>query len=742
MSLTQKTCFVMLFLARSRFSLSVEYAFGPFESREDNQTSARTECFLLAHSPPLAPTPAFDFVVPVFRKRTHDASPFIHFNLRMEAMNRTPGRGPFRPRAGFHRGSHPAGTTPTPIAQDKDMSLKQGFAKEERGTSDSHEVKRHGGVNHRGRKRGQPFRAADEFKPRMHTFKNKPVHKTGTDVDLLAPGADRLRVMVVGGNEEVGRNMTIMEYGNDIIIIDMGLQFPDEDMPGVDYIIPNISYLKGKEKNIRGVIITHAHYDHIGGIPHIMPRIGNPPIFGSDLTCGIIQKRQEDFRDCPPLNLYAVKYDDVLQLGAFKVEFFGVAHSVPTSMGVIVNTPCGIVVHTGDFKLESAPGAQSIQETEKLMKLGERNVLALMIDSTNASKPGRQLTEGDIQRNINEIIRNAKGKVIIATFASMIARVQQIIRACEEEGRKVAIEGFSMKSNILIAQQLGYMEIQKGTIIDTKDVHKYPREKVAIVCTGAQAQERAALMRLANHEHPFLSIEPGDTIVFSSSVIPGNERSVQRLKDTLYREGADVVHYQMMDVHAGGHAQQEDLIDTHKMVKPKYLIPIEGSYSFLCEHRKAALRGGFEDKRIMIADNGQIMEFDRAGNGQLTNKKIPTDYVFVDGLGVGNTNQIVLRDRQQLAGDGVVIVVAVVDGKTGKLQALPDIISRGFIYMKEHQELIHLARQKAATILRDDDPKSAAQGQYLRDKLRDDLGEFLFVKTEQRPMIIPVIIEV
>ena len=286
------------------------------------------------------------------------------------------------------------------------------------------------------------------------------------------------------------------------------------------------------------------------------------------------------------------------------------------------------------------------------------------------------------------------------------------------------------------------MTIGKGTLIDVKEIDRYPRERVAVVCTGAQGEERAALMRIANREDPTVSIVPGDTVVFSSSVIPGNERSVQRVKDTLYREGATVIHYKMMDVHAGGHAQAEDLKEMHDMIKPKYLIPIEGHYSFLCDHAKVAIAGGFNPKNIFIADNGQILEFDQHGNGMLTNKKVVTDYVFVDGLGVGNTTQIVLRDRPQLSDEGLVIVVAVVDGRTGQLQALPDIISRGFVYMKEHQELITDARNKAAAILKDHNPKSAADGTYLKDKLRDEIGEFLFIKTEQRPMIIPVIIEV
>lgn len=600
------------------------------------------------------------------------------------------------------------------------------------------------GGDSRPRKKGSKFGLRKGYSdlPRMSAFKNKPFLKTGVDEDVLDQKGKRLRVMVMGGNEEVGRNCTLMEYGDDIIFIDMGLQFPDEDMPGVDYIIPNMEYVKGKEKNIRGVVITHAHLDHIGAISHVVPKIGNPPVFASDLTCGIINKRHQEHRDKPPLNLHSVKYTDVIRLGVFTIEFFGVAHSVPSSLGVVVSTPCGTIVHTGDFKLDMEEGAQSLQETEKIKALGKRNILALMSDSTNASQTGRQLPEHEIQTNIDEIIRNAKGRIIIGTFSSMIARIQQIILACERNGRKVAVEGFSMKSNIAIAQELGYMKIQKGTLIESRDVDKYPREKVAVVCTGAQGEERAVLMRVANREHPFLTIEPGDTVVFSSSVIPGNERMVQRVKDTLYREGADVIHYKMMDIHAGGHAKQEDLQDMLTWIHPKYLIPVEGHYSFLMDHKKAAERTGFPGDHVFVADNGQVVEFDHAGNGMLTNKKVPTEYVFVDGLGVGDTNQVVLRDRRELSGDGIVIIVAVIEARTGELLNLPDIISRGFIYMKDSQELIQDARRYSARVLNDNDPKSSANPTYLKDKLRDEMGEYLYKKTERRPMILPVIIEV
>ncbi|MCW1892557.1 MAG: RNase J family beta-CASP ribonuclease [Candidatus Uhrbacteria bacterium] len=639
---------------------------------------------------------------------------------------RPPFTGSARPQARPHGMKVTPRTGSAPLS----ASLKEGFRKEE------------GSRRPPQRRKGSKFGPRQNSLPRMGAFKNAPVLKTGTDDDTLDTKGNRLRVVVLGGNEEVGRNCTLLEYGNDIIFIDMGLQFPDEDMPGVDYIIPNMSYVKGKEKNIRGVVITHGHYDHIGGISHIVPTLGNPPVFASDLTCGIINKRHQDHRDKPPLNLHSVKYNDVLRLGVFTIEFFGVAHSVPSSLGVIITTPCGIIVHTGDFKIDNEPNAQSLQETEKIKSLAKRNVLALMCDSTNASQPGRQMPENEIQTNIDEIIQGAKGRIIIGTFASMIARIQQILLACERNGRKVAVEGFSMKSNLAIAQELGYVKVQRGTLIDSRDVDKYPRDKVAVVCTGAQGEERAVMMRIANHEHPFLSIEKGDTVVFSSSVIPGNERMVQRVKDTLYREGAEVIHYKMMDVHAGGHAKQEDLQDMATWIKPKYLIPIEGHYSFLMDHAKTVERIGFPHENIFVADNGQVMEFDHSGVGMLTNKKVPTEYVFVDGLGVGDTNRIVLRDRQELAGDGIVIIVAVVEARTGNLLNLPDIISRGFIFMKDSQELIQSARRFAAKVLKDTDPNSAVNPSYLKDKLRDDMGEFFYKKTERRPMILPVIVEV
>ncbi|PIZ66260.1 hypothetical protein COY14_00640, partial [Candidatus Roizmanbacteria bacterium CG_4_10_14_0_2_um_filter_36_9] len=369
-------------------------------------------------------------------------------------------------------------------------------------------------------------------KPKTNQKQTTPQKKTER-IYKTAPksGPNKLRIIPLGGCEEVGRNMTVFEYGQDIIIIDMGLQWPEEDMPGIDYIIPNIEYLKGKEKNIRGIFITHGHYDHVGAIPHLITKLGNPIIYGTPLTLGIIAKRQEDFKT-QPLRLKSISSDAVLNLGKFKINFFGVSHSIPGSLGIVIDSPVGKIVHTGDFKIDTATSGYLPIEIKKIKEFGRQNVLALMADSTNAPQPGRQLTEGDIQGNIDEILANASGRVIIGTFASLLGRIQQIIWAAEKLNKKIIIEGLGMKRNVELAQQLGYMKIKKGTRIQLKDIKHYPDNKIIILCTGAQGEGNAVFMRIANREHRTLRIEKGDTVVFSSSVIPGNERSVQKLKDS------------------------------------------------------------------------------------------------------------------------------------------------------------------------------------------------------------------
>ncbi|RJQ36670.1 ribonuclease J [Candidatus Parcubacteria bacterium] len=553
-----------------------------------------------------------------------------------------------------------------------------------------------------------------------------------------------LRIIPVGGVEEVGRNMTILEYGNDIIVVDMGLQFPEEDMPGIDYIIPNIEYLIPKKKNIRGIIITHAHYDHIGAIPHLMPMLGDSiPIYATDLACAIIARRQEDYKHYGSrLQLNEIKNDTKLTLGAFKIEFFGVSHNIPGSVGVIAETPGGIVVHTGDFKIDLKSDIAGRTEVEKIKALGKRNVLALLSDSTNARESGHQNSEHEIKLQLEDIIRDTKGRLIIGTFASLLGRLNQIIQLAEKYKRKVAIDGHSMKLNIEIAKKLGYMQFNEKTVIPIQEVENYRPEQVMILATGAQGEERASLMRMANREHRVLRIQPGDTVVFSSSVIPGNERTVQRLTDKLYREGAEVINKYMLDIHAGGHAKREDLKQMVEWIRPKFLAPIEGNHSFLKMHGKAAMEAGMKPEQILIADNGQVISC-QGSVCTLTDERIPSSYVFVDGLGVGDIGEVVLRDREALASDGMFVIIAVIDSQTGKLRGSPDIISRGFVYLRENQELLKDVRKKIKDIIESSTtPNETLNPQYVRDNLRDRVGQYLFTKTQRRPMVLPVVVEV
>ncbi|OGZ44622.1 MAG: hypothetical protein A2719_04295 [Candidatus Ryanbacteria bacterium RIFCSPHIGHO2_01_FULL_45_22] len=555
----------------------------------------------------------------------------------------------------------------------------------------------------------------------------------------------KLRIIPLGGCEEVGRNITVLEYENDVIVIDMGLQFPEENMPGIDYIIPNIAYLMPRRKNIRGVIITHAHYDHIGGIPHLMPRLGKDiPLFATDLTLAIINKRQDDYHDISgPLKTHEITSNTRVKLGVFECTFFGVSHNVPASVGVVIKTPVGIVVHTGDFKLDLKSDISGKTEIDKIKALGEKNILALMSDSTNAREPGHQFSEQEIKTELETIIAKSKGRLIIGTFASLLGRLQQIIQLAERHKKKVVIEGRSMRTNIEIASKLGYMKFDKNTIIPVQEIKDYPPHKIIVLATGAQGESNAVLMRIVNKEHKFLRIQPTDTVVFSSSVIPGNERSVQYLTDKLYRDGADVINYKMLDIHAGGHAKQADLQLMISLVKPKYLIPIEGNHSFLKIHAKIARDIGFPADKIIIADNGQIIESAGKEELVLTKQSAPANYIFVDGLGVGDVEEVVLRDRQMLAGDGMFVIIAVVDSQTGKVRGSPDIISRGFVYLRESRDLLQEARSRIRHTIEETTEKMHPLNlAYVKDKIREQVGQFLFLKTQRRPMVLPVIIEV
>jgi len=557
----------------------------------------------------------------------------------------------------------------------------------------------------------------------------------------------KLKIMVLGGLEEVGRNMTLLEYERDIIIIDMGLQFPEENMPGIDYIIPDITYLKDKIKNIRGVIITHGHYDHIGAISHLIPELGYPTIFTAKLTAGIIKKRHEEYLKLQPLDIQIVDPDiDKIKLGSFNIEFFRVNHNIPDSFGVVVNTPIGTVVHTGDFKIDLSPVNDKPADLNKIALVGSRGVLALLADSTDAEHRGYQISESEITDSLEDIFIQAKGRIIVGTFASLINRIQQIMTLSEKYGRKILLEGRSMNSNVEIARELGYLKFKSETIIDEHAFHRIPDNKLIVIGTGAQGEKNAILMRVANGEHRFLKVKEGDAIVFSSSVIPGNERTIQSLKDSFYKQGAKVFHYQMMDIHAGGHAKQEDLKLIIRLFKPKYFVPIEANHYMLRIHGELAESVGIPKENIFIAANGQVIEFQRDKNntetiGKLLKDKIPTEYVMVDGLGVGDVSNIVLRDRRMMADDGMFVVIVTIKRESGELFGSPDIISRGFVYMKESKELIEDARRLVKKIC-SDKGKRPADPMEIKNRLRDDIGGFLYKKTKRRPMILPVVIEV
>jgi|SRR3989338_1674190 len=560
-----------------------------------------------------------------------------------------------------------------------------------------------------------------------------------------------VRIVPLGGLEEVGRNMMYIEYVDntsahhgDIIIIDMGLQFPEENMPGIDYIVPQVASLIPKRKNIKGVIITHAHYDHIGAIPHLMPELGAKiPMYGTDITIAIIKKRQDDFKNGRhELNLKEINNNTKLQLGAFHVEFYGVSHNVPGSVGVIINSPVGTLIHTGDFKLDLKSDIAGHTEIEKIKSLGEKNVLLLMSDSTNAPQTGHQFSEVEIQTEIEKIMQNAKGKLYFATFASLLGRINEIIQLAQKYKKKVAIDGRSMKTNIAIATELGYMKYDPKIIIPVEKVKEYPDNKVIILVTGAQGEGQAVLMRVVNKRHKCLRIEPGDTVVFSSSVIPGNERSVQALTDKLYRDGAEVVNYRMLDIHAGGHAKQEDLKLMIQLIKPHYFMPIEGNHSFLKIHARLASELNLKKEQILVADNGQVVVATK-DLVTLTDERVPANYVMVDGLGVGDVQEVVLRDRQAMAEDGIFVIITVVDAQTGKVRGSPDIISRGFVYLRESKELIFETRKRIRKTVEDiTQEMHPINFQYIKESLRDKIGQFLFQKTERRPMVLPVIIEV
>lgn len=567
-----------------------------------------------------------------------------------------------------------------------------------------------------------------------------------SDAAPIGHHSPKLKIIVMGGLEEVGRNMTLLECDNEIIIIDMGLQFPEENMPGIDYIINDISYLKDKTDLVKGVIITHGHYDHIGGIPHLMPQLGNPPMFTGELSAGIIQKRYAEFKGLPKLKITMVNDDSVIRLGKnFIIEFVRLNHSIPDTFGIVVKTPLGTIFHTGDYKFDYTPVDGKPADLNRLALIGHRGVLALLGDSTSAESSGHQVSEKIVGEELRKVFEQAPGRIIIGTFASQITRVQQLIQLAQDYDRKIVLEGSSMKSNVEISHQLGYIKMKPKTLIESDEAANYPDNKLVFIGTGAQGEKKAFLMKMASEEHKVLSFKQGDTVIFSSSVIPGNERTIQSLKDLITRKGARIIHYQLMDIHAGGHAKKEDIKLMLRLIKPQYYIPIEANHFLLQANAEIAADLGLPRSNIFVADNGQTIEFSRLGAtqkviGKLTSSYVPAEYVMVDGLGVGDVSEVVLRDRQMMAEDGMFVVIATVKHSSNIVIGNPDIISRGFIYMKESRELLNEARKKVKKII--ETQATPTDINIVKQQIRDELGLFLYKKTKRRPMVLPVIIEV
>jgi len=550
--------------------------------------------------------------------------------------------------------------------------------------------------------------------------------------------ASKLKIIPLGGLGEIGKNITVIEYKDDIVVIDCGMTFPEDEMLGIDIVIPDITYLVKNESKIRGILLTHGHEDHIGGLPYFLAKL-NVPVYGTKLTLGLLENKLKE-HNLSNVVLKEINAGDKLKLGSFSIEFIKTTHSIPDSVAIAVNTPVGMVVHTGDFKVDYTPINENIMDIHKFAEIGSKGVLVMLADSTNVDRPGYTMSEKTVGDTFNDIFLKAPERIIVATFASNVHRIQQVINAAEMYGRKVTVSGRSMLNTINVAYQLGYLKVKEGTLIDINDMNKYKNNELVIITTGSQGEPMSALSRMAFSEHKKIQLVPEDTIIVSASPIPGNEKTIFKVINKLIEVGAKVIYESLADVHVSGHACQEELKLMHTLLKPKFFIPVHGEYRHLKRHAELAMELGMPKENIFIAENGNVIEFTK--DSGVINQSVPSGNVLVDGLGVGDVGNIVLRDRKHLSEDGLIVVVVTMSKQEGKVIAGPDIISRGFVYVRESEDLMEEARKVVRTALSECEKRNITDWSTLKSSIKDSLRAFLYEKIKRNPMILPIIMEV